>query len=195
MRTFTKLAATATLALGMAAGMAGVAGAASPPTGAVLPTPTIGATSLLGPAGMVHLSAPITDGTTDPARAGGYWLVGADGGVFAFGGAPYLGSLPGVGVKPVAPVTEIVSTPGGHGYWLVASDGGVFAFGSAPFLGSARSDPVAGPVTLTPIVVRACGQKALSGYSVSWAGGSVTWTHVLTCDASASGAESSTARR
>ena len=29
----------------------------------------------------------------------GYWLVGADGGVFAFGDAPNLGSLPGVGVN------------------------------------------------------------------------------------------------
>jgi hypothetical protein len=33
---------------------------------------------------------------TDPAT-GGYWLVGADGGVFAFD-APFVGSLPGLGV-------------------------------------------------------------------------------------------------
>ena len=28
----------------------------------------------------------------------GYWLVGSDGSVYAFGDAPYFGSLPGLGV-------------------------------------------------------------------------------------------------
>jgi hypothetical protein len=31
-------------------------------------------------------------------NAGGYWLVGMDGGVFTFGDAAYDGSVPGVGV-------------------------------------------------------------------------------------------------
>ena len=35
---------------------------------------------------------------------GGYWLIGADGGVFAFGDATSQGSLPGVGVH----VTNVV---------------------------------------------------------------------------------------
>ena len=30
---------------------------------------------------------------------GGYWLIGSDGGVFAFGDAGFIGSLPGLGVK------------------------------------------------------------------------------------------------
>ena len=34
----------------------------------------------------------------------GYWLVGADGGVFAFGDAPYYGSDP----NPPAPVAGII---------------------------------------------------------------------------------------
>jgi len=96
---------------------------------------------------------------------------------------------------PAGQIVSITATPGGHGYWLVASDGGVFAFGSAPFLGSARSDPVAGPVALTPLTKQACGSVVLTGYRVSWACGSVAWTHGLTCGTSASGAESSTARR
>ena len=29
----------------------------------------------------------------------GYWLIGADGGVFAFGSAPRLGSLPGKDIR------------------------------------------------------------------------------------------------
>ena len=28
----------------------------------------------------------------------GYWLIGSDGGIFAFGDAPFVGSLPGLGI-------------------------------------------------------------------------------------------------
>ena len=66
----------------------------------------------------------------------GYWLVGRDGGVFAFGGAQFLGSLPHRHIVPVAPIVGIASTLDGNGYWLVGSDGGVFAFGDAVFYGS-----------------------------------------------------------
>ena len=71
---------------------------------------------------------PTTDG-------GGYWVVGADGGVFAFGDAKFLGSLPGVEVH-VSDIVGIVPTPNGGGYWMVGADGGVFAFGDARYLGS-----------------------------------------------------------
>ena len=65
----------------------------------------------------------------------GYWLVGLDGGVFSFGDAPYLGSLPGSHVA-VKNIVGIDATPDGRGYWLVGADGGVFAFGDAGFYGS-----------------------------------------------------------
>jgi len=62
---------------------------------------------------------------------GGTWVVGSDGGVGNYRGAPFLGSVPGLGVTLNAPVVAIV--PHGHdGYWLVAADGGVFNFGDAP---------------------------------------------------------------
>lgn len=66
-----------------------------------------------------------------PAPGGGHWLVAADGGVAAFG-APFHGSLPGLGVRLNAPVVDLVPTPGGAGYWLIGADGGIFAFGNAP---------------------------------------------------------------
>ena len=66
------------------------------------------------------------------ATASGYVLVAADGGVFAFGGARYAGSLAGRGLN--APIVGIAATP--DGYLLVGSDGGVFAFGAAPMFGS-----------------------------------------------------------
>jgi len=57
--------------------------------------------------------------------------------VFAFGTAPFEGSLPGIGVIPDAPVVGIAATPDAKGYWLVGADGGVFTFGDAGFYGSA----------------------------------------------------------
>jgi len=64
---------------------------------------------------------------------GGYWLVAADGGVFAFGGAPYYGSMAGQSLN--APIVNIQSTPDGGGYYLVGADGGVFTFGDATYAG------------------------------------------------------------
>ena len=68
-----------------------------------------------------------------PTVASKYDLVGADGGVFAFGGTFY-GSLPGLGIH-VADIAGIVPSATRTGYYLVGSDGGVFAF-DAPFVNS-----------------------------------------------------------
>jgi N-acetylmuramoyl-L-alanine amidase-like protein len=68
----------------------------------------------------------------------GYWIVGSDGGVFAYGDAGFYGSAGGV--KLAAPVVGITATPSGMGYWLIAQDGGVFAYGDAPFYGAPVGD-------------------------------------------------------
>ena len=64
----------------------------------------------------------------------GYWLVGADGGIFSFGSAQFHGSTGSLRLQ--RPVVGITPTSDRQGYWLVASDGGVFAFGDAGFYGS-----------------------------------------------------------
>jgi hypothetical protein len=64
----------------------------------------------------------------------GYWLLGADGGVFTFGTAAFKGSTGAMTLN--APVVAMTPTATGNGYWLVASDGGIFAFGDARFYGS-----------------------------------------------------------
>jgi hypothetical protein len=55
--------------------------------------------------------------------------------VFAFGDAPFLGSLPGLGI-PIDDVSAIASTVDGQGYLLVDRHGGVAAFGDARFYSS-----------------------------------------------------------
>jgi hypothetical protein len=70
-----------------------------------------------------------------PTQSGdGYYLVFADGSVFAYGDAIFHGSMGGEELH--APVVSAVATPSGEGYWLVAADGGVFCFGDAVFRGS-----------------------------------------------------------
>jgi hypothetical protein len=57
---------------------------------------------------------------------GGYWEVGADGGVFAYSGAPYLGNALGV-IPQGQSVVAIAATPDGGGYWLVTNAGNIYA--------------------------------------------------------------------
>lgn len=64
---------------------------------------------------------------------GGYWVAASNGGVFSFG-APFRGSLPGIG-SHVDDITGIAGGSAAQGYWMVASNGGVFSFG-VPFYGS-----------------------------------------------------------
>ena len=79
----------------------------------------------------------------------GYWLAGADGGVFSFGDASFHGSA--ADYRLARPVTAMAATPDGRGYWLAAADGGVFSFGDASFHGSAAGYRLARPVTaMTP---------------------------------------------
>ena len=64
----------------------------------------------------------------------GYWMVAADGGIFAFGNARYLGSGAG---KERVPCVAMSASTSGAGYALCFLDGSVLTFGDAPFLGSA----------------------------------------------------------
>ncbi len=76
----------------------------------------------------------------------GYWLGASDGGIFAFGDAPFYGSTGAMALNQ--PIVGMAATPSGNGYWLVASDGGIFAFGDAAFHGStgaiALNQPIVG---------------------------------------------------
>ena len=62
----------------------------------------------------------------------GYWMVASDGGIFAFGDAPFRGSTGGT---PSTRRSCRMTPSSTSGYWLAASDGGIFSFG-VPFHGS-----------------------------------------------------------
>jgi hypothetical protein len=88
-----------------------------------------------------RLNAPIVG---IAAYGSGYWLAGADGGVFASAGSQFYGSAEAFHIN--APIVGIAATPHGQGYYLVASDGGVFAFGDAVFDGSMAGRGLAAPI-------------------------------------------------
>lgn len=98
----------------------------------------------------LDLTAPVVGATGTPTGAG-VWLLGGDGGVFALGDAPFVGSVPEtIPIDDlVRPLTAIMGNPRGTGYWLVAEDGGVFAF-QAPFRGALPevidADDLEGPI-------------------------------------------------
>jgi hypothetical protein len=79
------------------------------------------------------IPAPIVDVVEAPGGQG-YWLVGADGSVYAFGRAQSFGSMRGRHLNE--PIRGIATTPDGRGYWMVAADGGIFTYGDARFYGS-----------------------------------------------------------
>jgi hypothetical protein len=60
-------------------------------------------------------------------------MVASDGGLFSFGDAGYLGSLPGSAIRATAVGMEPTAT--GQGYLIASSTGVVYAFGDAPALG------------------------------------------------------------
>jgi hypothetical protein len=82
----------------------------------------------------------------NPAAGGsqGYWVAGADGGVFTYGNAGFYGSAGWETLN--GPIVGMAATPDGRGYWLVALDGGIFTFGDAGFYGSMGGQPLNQPV-------------------------------------------------
>ena len=92
-------------------------------------------------AGPLQAPAPL-----DPA-AGGYWLVGDDGGIFSYN-TEFNGSTGAM--KLNQPIVGMAADPDGKGYWFVASDGGIFAF-DAPFFGSTGAIRLNKPIVgMTP---------------------------------------------
>jgi hypothetical protein len=89
------------------------------------------------------LNAPIV-GMVPSATGHGYFLVAADGGVFAFGDASFAGSCPGIGGCSGSAVA-VLPDASGKGYWVATSTGSVYAFGDAGYFGA--PGPQTSPIT------------------------------------------------
>lgn len=85
------------------------------------------------PEGVPVANAPFAAILVHPS--GGYLEIGEDGGIFAWGGAPFYGSLGGVQLNQ--PIVDAAWTPDYGGYYLIARDGGIFSFGNAQHQGNA----------------------------------------------------------
>jgi len=112
---------------------------------AVLLTLALGlAVATLPRTGRAQAGDPVPAAGEDGGPAPGYWLVGRDGGVDAFGGATFLGSTGHLRLQQ--PVVGMAPTRIGDGYWLVAADGGIFSFGQAGFYGSTGNEHLNQPI-------------------------------------------------
>jgi hypothetical protein len=118
-----------------------------------------------------RLNAPIV--AIVPSTDGhGYFMVAADGGVFAFGDATFAGSCPGIGTCPGSAVSVLPDTTG-RGYWLVTSVGAVYAFGDAPFEGA--PGPTPSPITSAVHTLDGAGYWILTADGSIYAYGDATY--------------------
>ncbi len=67
------------------------------------------------------------------ASSNGYWVLGADGGLFALEGAPFFGG-PSGHIRGTA--VALAATHSGRGYYALDNSGGIFLFGDARSFGS-----------------------------------------------------------
>jgi hypothetical protein len=109
------------------------------------------------------LAAPIV-GMVPSSTGHGYFMVGTDGGVFAFGDARFAGSCPGIG-GCAGTAVAVMPDHSGNGYWLVTSAGAVYAFGDAPFFGTPPPQP-------DPVVDAVAAPNG-TGYWILFANGAV----------------------
>ena len=80
------------------------------------------------------MNAPIV-GMVPSADGGGYFMVGADGGVFTFGDAKFEGSCPAIGGCAGGAAVAVMPDATGNGYWVVTAGGDVYPFGDAASYG------------------------------------------------------------
>jgi len=133
-----------------------------------------------------RLNAPIV-AIVPSNDGGGYFMVAADGGVFAFGDATFAGSCPGIGTCPGSAVSVLPDATG-RGYWLVTSVGSVYAFGDARYLGAPGATP--SPITSALHTLDGLGYWILTADGSVYAYGDAPY---LGAAASAGGADPATA--
>ena len=106
-----------------------------------------------GGGGTTTTTGPSTTPTTTPGNVtpnqigrNGYWMLGADGKVYAFGQARHLGAPT---LAPGQSAADLETTPSGNGYWIVDSAGGVYGYGDAASHGGIAAGQLAAGETVT----------------------------------------------
>jgi ribosomal protein L24E len=126
---------------------------------------TIAVAALLVSVGATVPSAEARSAVTAAlASEDGYWMVGNDGRVYAFGAAQSHGDFSSIsGVYPlvigtlVEEIVDIEPTPTGRGYWLLLSTGEVRARGDADLLGGANPGALRAGERVTALSATATG--------------------------------------
>jgi len=127
-----------------------------------------------GGANQLVLPSRVVGMATSPR--GGYWLLLADGTVYAFGDAAWHGDLRGSRFTggpqpPGAPVVGITASPDGRGYLVASANGNVYAFGDAVYFGSKGGKAINGQIVGISV------DQKTGGYWLVTAKGSVYALH------------------
>jgi hypothetical protein len=115
------------------------------------------------------LNAPIV-GIVGSYDGNGYFMVAADGGVFAFGDATFAGSCPGIGGCSGSGVAVVPSLQTPNGYWLTTQTGHVYGFG-VPSYG--EPGPQSSPMTSMSTTMSHYSSAYNGGYYILDANGQV----------------------
>lgn len=92
---------------------------------------TAGKARTLGNPGASGIASPVA--LANAPTGDGYWALGTNGAVAAFGGLAHYGDAAGKGTA-----ADIVATPSGGGYWILLADGGIYPFGDAGYASSPK---------------------------------------------------------
>ena len=114
-------------------------------------TPVTFTVAAVNAAGTGPASAPV-------APRSGYWMVGADGRVYAFGAVTASGGP--TGALGSAQAVDLEPTPSLDGYWVVDSAGRVFAYGDARHHGAVKP----GQLTAGEVVTTLSATRSGGGY-------------------------------
>jgi titin len=113
---------------------------APPPSSSTTTTTSTTTTSTTTTTAPAPTTTPTTTATAPPVTVGpastrsGYWMVSAEGRVYAFGEAPHLGE-PKTRLGNATAV-DLEPTKSGNGYWVLDDAGRVFPYGDARWLGN-----------------------------------------------------------
>jgi hypothetical protein len=121
-----------------------VRGTLAPPYGSGSPAPSDPGTTTTTttPPGRTTTTTTLPTRPSTGTGKSGYWMLGSDGAVYAFGDAVGYRDTQ-VRMSPAAAAVHMEPTPSGLGYWVVDSTGAVSAFGDAAAVGGVKAGQLA----------------------------------------------------